>query len=106
MQLPAINPITTGRGTEVAGAENETPAMKITASRPSRSTVMKGSMNKAYFSAHRLKAFFFPSLVTGVSSRLLASLTRHFSCILETRRRAAPRTEMMMVATRAKEPSQ
>ena len=103
---PAINPMTTGKGTADAGDENETPAINTTASRPSRRTVMNGRMNMQYFSHHRLNAPLRPPIVTGFSSKAFASLTRHFSCILETRRSAAPRTLMIKAANTAKEPSQ
>lgn len=59
--------------------------IKMTASRASRRTVTKGRMNIAYFAHHTLKALFLPLAVTGLSSRAVASLTRHFACIFDTR---------------------
>lgn len=76
-----------------------------TASMPSRSTVMNGKMNMAYFSVHR---FSFP--LTGRSrsfcSRTLEIFARHLSCSLLMRSKAAPITVMMMLARIPKTPSQ
>jgi hypothetical protein len=62
-----------------------------TASIPSRRTVMNGRMNIAYFSIHIFSLPLTGSFVSLVSRTLLI-LTRHLSCSLLTRRRAAPIT--------------
>ena len=71
---------------------------------PSRSTVMKGRMNMAYFSDQRLKRP--PAGLLSFSSRTLRILVLHLSWSLLTRSKAAPMMVMMILATRAKTPSQ
>jgi len=108
MMHPQATPQITASGNADAGDPTLTPPTNMTASRPSRRTVMNGKMNIAYFSHHvskrdlRLPLF----VVLSLASRALASLTRHLSCSLETRSRAAPMMVMTMDATRAKAPSQ
>lgn len=97
----------TGIGKDVAGRPKVTPPIKMIASRPSRRTVMNGSINIAYFSHHRLKR---PAearrSVLSLASSDFPSFTVHFSRSLETRSRAAPIKVMIIDATRAKVPSQ
>lgn len=97
----------TARGKDEAGRPKDTPPMKMMASRPSRSTVMNGSTNIAYFSHHRLKRP--PAVRRSVLSLALSDFpifTVHLSRSLETRSRAAPIKVMIIDATRAKVPSQ
>ena len=103
--MPQSKPMTTGRGTDLAVAEKDTPATKTMASMPSRSTVMKGSINMAYFSAKCFsRPVLLPPVLTGPSIAA-AIFPRHFSCILPMRRSAAPTMVMMTDATSAKAPS-
>lgn len=107
IKAPQRMPVSTAIGNDVAGRPKLTPPMKMTASRPSRSTVMNGNMNMAYFSNHRLKRLpAVPTLVLSLDSSALASLTRHLSWSLDTRRRAAPISVMTRDAKRPKDPSQ
>ena len=101
--IPTISPMMTGRGNAVAGAEKVTPARKTIASMPSRRTVMKGSTNMAYFSTKRLNHPF--SEVLTRDSIALASLTRHFACILPMRSKAAPIIVITIAANSENAPS-
>lgn len=94
-------------GKDEAGRPNVTPPMKMIASRPSRRTVMNGSMNIAYFSHHRLKRL--PAVrrsVVPLASSDFPIFTVHLCRSFETRSRAAPITVMIIDAMRAKVPSQ
>jgi hypothetical protein len=85
--------------------ENWVASTYSTASIPSRSTVTNGKMNMAYFSVQRFNLPLTGRLRSFCSSTL-EILTRHLSCSLLTRSKAAPINVMMTLARIAKTPSQ
>ena len=84
--IPQRMPTMTARGKAVAGSLKLTPPTKTTASSPSRSKVMKGRTNMAYF--RDLAAM--PLLSR--SCMIWEILTFHFFCRVEIRSIARPMT--------------
>lgn len=88
---PPSSPVTTGNGKEVAGEAKDTPPTKRTHSRPSRTTVMNGRRNIAYFFDHiDMRDVLVPFSVSVDELRAMLSLVTHFSRIFEIRRIVAP----------------